>query len=180
MTAAIPDSIPAELVAGDTWSWTRSLGDYPAGTWTATVYFESSLGAFNVVGSSSGTMHSFTISAATSTAIVPGLYGWRLRATDGTTTTTVESGMVTVLVDPAKAGRTDVRSWARRTLDAVEAFLEGNASTAQASMSLAGRQISRWSITELTAWRDKLRGEVRAETDPANSGKGRDIKVRFS
>jgi len=180
MTAAIPNSLPSELVAGDTWSWTRDLGDYPADTWTATVYFEASQGAFSAAASASGTTHSFTIAAATTTTYVPGLYGWRLRVTDGTTTTTVESGMVTVLVDPAKAGKTDTRSWARRTLEAVEAFLEGNASTAQASMSVAGRQISRWSLTELAAWRDKLRGEIRAETSSAKGGKGRDIKVRFT
>lgn len=178
MTAAIPSTLPAELVAGDTWTWTRELADYPAGTWTATVYFEASQGTFNVVASASGTTQSFSIASATTSTCVPGDYGWRLRVTNGSTTTTVESGMVTVLVDPAKAGKVDVRSWARRTLDAIEAFLEGNASTAQASMSLAGRQISRWSLAELTTFRDKLRGEVRAESGSTN-GKGRDIKVRF-
>lgn len=180
MTAAIPDSIPKELIAGDTWSWTRSLGDHPAGTWTATVYFEATQGAFSIAGSASGTTHSFTIAAATTTTYAPGRYGWRLRVTDGSTTTTVESGMVEVLVDPAKAGKTDTRTWARKTLEAVECFLLGNASTAQASMSLAGRQISRWSIVELTAWRDKLRSEVKSEDQGSNAGRGRDIKVRFS
>lgn len=179
MTAAIPDSVPKQLIAGDTWTWARSLGDYPAGTWTATIYFESKDGAFNVVGSASGTMHSFTIAAGTTTGYVPSLYGWRLRVTDGSTTTTVENGMLEVLVDPAKAGKTDTRSWARRTLEAVECFLLGNASTAQASMSIAGRQISRWSLVELTAWRDKLRAEVNAESQSTNKGRGRDIRVRY-
>lgn len=180
VTAAIPDTVPKQLIAGDTWTWTRSLGDYPAGTWTATIYFESKDGVFSVAGSASGTTHSFTIAAATTTSYTPSLYGWRLRVTDGSTTTTVESGMLEVLVDPAKAGKTDTRTWARRTLEAVEAFLEGNASTAQASMSVAGRQISRWSLEELTKWRDKLKTEVASEDQGSSAGRGRDIKVRFA
>lgn len=179
MTAAIPDSIPKQLIAGDTWMWTRSLGDYPAGTWTATVYFEAMQGAFSVAASASGTTHSFTIAATTTTAYVPGRYGWRLRVTDGTTLTTFESGMVEVLVDPAKAGKVDTRSWAQRTLEAVESFLEGNASTAQASMSLAGRQISRWSLDELRAWHKDLESRVREEERAGSKGRGRDIRVRY-
>lgn len=178
MTASIPDSVPRELVAGDTWTWTRELGDYPAGTWTATVYFENKDGVFNVSGTASNTTHSFTIDATTSAAIKPGLYGWRLRVTDGSTTTTVENGMLDVLVDPAKAGRVDTRSWARRTLEAIEAFLEGNASTAQQSMSIQGRSLSRWSLPDLTAFRDKLKSEVATE-GPNKGGKGRTIKVRL-
>jgi len=179
MTAAIPDSVPKQLIAGDTWSWTRALGDYLAPGWVATIYFESKDGTFNVAGTASGTTHSFTIPAATTTGYAPSLYGWRLRVTDGVTTTTVENGMLEVLVDPAKAGKTDTRTWARKTLEAIECFLLGNASTAQASMSIAGRQISRWSLEELTKWRDKLRAEVNAEGQASNAGKGRDIRVRF-
>ena len=175
----VPSSLPAELVAGDTWQWTRDLADYPAGTWTATVYFESRFGVFSVVGSASGTTHSFTIAAATTTSYTPGRYGWRLRVTDGSTTATVESGFVEVLVDPAKAGRVDTRSWARRTLEAVEAFLEGNASTAQASMTLGGRQISRWSLEDLTKWRKDLQSEVKMEDQGSRAGAGRNLKVRY-
>jgi len=64
-------------------------------------------------------------------------------------------------------------------LDAVEAFLIGNASTAQASMTLNGRQISRWSLPDLTQWRDRLKAEVRIEEQGARAGVGRQIKVRL-
>lgn len=179
MTASIPESVPKELIAGDTWQWTRDLGDYPAGTWMATVYFENMDGVFNVVGIASGTMYSFTIAAATTTGYKPGRYGWRLRVTDGSTTTTVENGIVEVQIDPAKAGKTDTRSWARRTLEAIEAFLEGNASTAQQSMTIQGRSIARWSLTELTQWRSQLKAEVANEDQAGKAGRGRDIRVRF-
>lgn len=91
----------------------------------------------------------------------------------------VESGWVEVKPDPASSVKFDHRSWARRTLDAVEAFLEGNATTAQQSMSIAGRSISRWSIAELTQLRNDLRAEVRTEEQGSRAGLGRDIKVRY-
>jgi hypothetical protein len=180
MTAAIPSSVPTELIAGDTWQWTRDLADYPAGTWTATVYFENKDGVFNVTASASGTTHSFTIAAATTTGYKPGRYGWRLRVTDGTTTTTVENGLTEVQIDPAKAGKADTRTWARRVLDAIEATLEGRASSDQLAMSINGRSISRTPFSELMDARDRFRNEVRAQESPAGSGKGRDIKVRFT
>jgi hypothetical protein len=180
MTASIPSSIPVELVAGDTWSWTRDLGDFTADAWTATTYFENMDSVFQVTATASGLTHSFTIAAATTATYKPGRYGWRLRVTDGSTSTTVESGLVEVLVDPAKAGHHDTRTWARKTLEAIECFLLGNASTAQAAMSIQGRSISRWSLSELMKWRDQLRAEVRAEEAGSGAGSGRDIKVRFS
>lgn len=179
MTADVPAKVPAQLVAGDSWTWTREFTDYPASIWSATVFFENSDSVFQIAGVASGDTHSFTIPALTTTGYRPGRYGWRLRVTDGTTTTTVENGITEVLVDPAKAGRYDTRSWARRTLEAVEAFLEGNASTAQAAMSIQGRSISRWSLSELTKWREQLRAEVRTEESGSVLGRGRNIKVRY-
>ena len=173
-----PTDVPAELIAGDTWAWTRDLTDYPAGTWTATVYFINRDAAFNVAGSASGTTHSFSIAAATTATYKPGRYVWSLRVTNGSTTTTVDDGAVEVQPNPAGQAR-DTRSWARRTLEAVECFLAGNATTAQASMTIRDRSISRWSLKELQDWRDKLRGEVRAEEQGESAGLGRDIRVRF-
>lgn len=171
-------TVPSELIAGDTWAWSHSLADYPADTWTATVYFENQFQTFNAAGSASGSDHAFSIAAATTAAYKPGRYQWRLRVTDGTTVSTVASGWSEVKINPASAGARDVRSWARRTLEAVEAFLEGNATTAQASMALNGRSISRWSLAELTQWRSQLRQEVRTEEQGSRAGLGRNIKVR--
>jgi len=175
----IPSSIPSELIAGNTWQWERDYSDYPQPTWTATAYFENSAKTFNVAATASGTAHLFTIAAATSAGYPPGRYRVRVRVTDGSQVFIAESGWCDVEVDPAAAGTYDTRTPARKMLDAVEAFLIGNASTAQASMTLNGRQISRWSLPDLTKWRDQLRAEVRTEEQGSNAGLGRNIKVRF-
>ena len=175
----IPENTPSELTAGDTWRWTRDLADYPAGTWTLTYYFENRDDRFNAVASADGTTHSVSVAAATTADHKPGRYHWIARVTDGSIVETVESGWSEVLPNPATATKRDPRSWARRTLEAVEAFLEGNATTAQASVSIGGRSISRWSLPELTAFRNQLRQEVRTEEQGEQAGLGRDIRVRF-
>ena len=177
---SVPSTSPTELIAGNTWQWDRDYADFPQSTWIATAFFENQSKTFNVVATANGTAQRFTIAAATTATYPAGRYRLRVRVTDGSTVMIAESGWVDVEVDPAAAGVADPRSWARRTLDAIEAFLEGNASTAQQSMSVGGRTLSRWSLPELTQWRDKLRGEVRAEEQAENAGLGRNIKVRLS
>jgi hypothetical protein len=172
-------NLPSTLTAGDTWEWDAEYGDYPADTWTATAYFENSAESFSVASTADGTTHVFAALATATDDYKAGSYYVQVRVVSGAESYTVETGWVTVGADPASAVKVDHRSWARRTLDAVEAFLEGNATTAQQSMSIAGRSISRWSLAELLQFRSQLRGEVRTEEQGANAGLGRDIKVRY-
>jgi hypothetical protein len=179
---SIPENVPAALTAGDTWQWMRSLADYPAGTWTLTYYFENAYQKFSVAGVASGTDHSFTIAAATTAAYNPGRYKVRAQVVSGTTKYTLpdEEGWLDVERNPASSTAADPRSWARRTLDAIEATIEGRATQDQLAMSVAGRSISRIPPSELMDWRDRLRAEVRAEEQAENAGLGRNIRIRFA
>jgi hypothetical protein len=58
---------------------------------------------------------------------------------------------------------TDLRSQNRRTLDALNAMLEGKATRDQTSLSINGRSISRMSWPELLAARDNIARQVQAE-----------------
>lgn len=173
-------SIPRELVVGDSWSWRTDYADYPAGTWTATAYLGSSSAQITVPSTADGTTHVFSLSAAQTSLLSAGRYYARVRVVSGSDAYTVEAQWVDILPDPASQVLVDHRSWARRTLDAIEAFLEGNATTAQQSMQIAGRAISRYSLLELTAWRDKLRAQVALEEAGAQAGLGRDIRIRYA
>lgn len=172
--------IPSELVAGDSWSWTRELPDYPAPTWTATVYFESTHGNFNAPATASGMAHAFSILAATTGTKKAGDYRWSVRVTDGSEVVTAESGWVKVLANPAASGTSDPRSWARRTLEAVEATLEGRATDGQLAHTIKDRSVSRIPVPELMQIRDRLRQEVKTEEAGSNAGLGRIMKTRFS
>lgn len=174
----VPSQIPAELIAGNTWIWDRDYADYSSSSWTATAYFENQSKTFNVVGTAEGTAHRFSIAAATTATYPAGRYRVRVRVTDGSQVFIAESAWVVVQVDPAAAGTRDVRSWARRTLDELEACLEIFASTAQQSASVAGRSYARAELPSLIEWRDRLRSEVAGEESTGPGGR-RTIKLRF-
>jgi hypothetical protein len=168
-------TVPSTLTAGDTWEWTRDLADYPAGTWVLTYYLTMAGVSVPVVATADGTTHEVSVPAATTAAYTAGSYRWTARATSGSDAFTVEDGWVEVKPNPATS-KADPRSNSRQMLDALNCFLLGNATTAQASMSINGRALSRWPLEQLRAWRNELRQEVRSET---GGGSGRDIKARF-
>lgn len=180
------EQVPQELVSGDTWTWTRDLSsDYPAATWTGTYYFENRNKTFSAVASASGNIFSVTIAASTTAGYPAGRYRWRLVVTNASVRYTAESGLVEVLVDPAAAGVVEVRSHARRMLDAVEAALEDRATKDQMdllSVSLGSRSSSR-DIGKLLELRDKYKMEVKmeeaAEQIAAGLGNPRRIYTRL-
>ena len=65
----VPTGEPTELVAGDTWTWDRSLADYPAaGGWTLTYVFVNREQRFTIDSTAVGGVHRMTKTAAQSSA----------------------------------------------------------------------------------------------------------------
>lgn len=174
-----PEQVPAELIAGDTWEWTRDLSDYPAGTWSATWWFEKADKNFSVAGTASGATHAAAVTAATSGGYGVGRYRWRLSVTDGSARHTVEEGWLEVLPNPAADGNYDHRTHARRVLDAIEAVIEGRASQDQSSVSIGGRSLARTPIPDLLVLRDKYRAEAQSEANAERIAAGMPTKNRL-
>lgn len=172
---ATPEQVPSELYAGDTWLWTRELADYPAGTFTAAWYFEKADYSFSVSATASGVLFAASVAPGVSVAYRPGQYQWRLVVTrvSDSARFVVERGFITVQADPTAAGARDWRSHAQRTLEAIEAVIEGKATTDQQSMSIAGRSLARYSWAELTALHDRYKGLVATEEATARVADGR-------
>lgn len=180
-----PDQVPADLVAGDLWVWTRDLSsDYPAATWTGVWYFENAYKTFSVTATATGNVFNASIAAATSTTYLAGRYRWQFVVTSGVNRKTAETGWVDIAADPAAAGNLDRRSHSRKVLDALEATIEGRASNDQLSMSIAGRSISRTPMTELVTLRNTYRqfvaDEESADDVAAGLGSKRRVFVRLS
>lgn len=173
-------TVPANLVAGDTWSFALTDSEHSAPVWSANIYFENAAGSFSAASADDGENHSFVIAAATTATYAHGSYKWFIRVNDGTTLLTVAQGWIDIAPNPASSVAHDHRSFARKTLDDLETYLRTRAMTAQLSIAIRDRSISRDDIAELRAWRTELRNEVRAEQSAANGGKGRNIKVRFN
>ena len=175
----IATSLPSALVAGNTWVWDRDYAEYPATSWTATAYFEKAGKTFAVVAAASGSAHRFTAAAALTATYPHGHYRVRVRVTDGSQVFIPESAWCDVEVDPAASGTVDTRTWARRTLDNLLAFLEQNAATAQATISIADQNIGRWQLKELDDWRLRLERRVKDEELGSKAASSRNIKVRL-
>lgn len=182
MSAPIPYTEPARIVAGDTAKWIKALADYSAAdSWVLTYTLVTATNRYTFSASASGSDHLVSVPAATTLAWVADDYAIRGQVAKAGEVFTVFTGRVTV--DPAFGAAIDARSQLRRTLEAVEATLEGRASSAVAEYQIAGRSLKNIPLSELLALRDRMRMDVAREdaADRAAAGlgvKGR-ITVRF-
>lgn len=183
MAADIPSNEPETLRAGDTWKWTRSLSDWPASTWTLKYRAKNAAGGFEITAAASGNDFSVSVAAATTAAIAAGTYAW-IAWVEGNTPTekyTVDTGTWEVQAE-YRAGLASValddRSHARKVLDAIEAWIEGNDLSA-AEFSLGERRIKNIPIAELIKLRQRYLQEVAAEDARAALAKGEGIGKRI-
>lgn len=175
------EQVPAELFAGDAWSWSRELADYPATTHLATWYFENADQTFNVSATASGVKFVASATSATTADYRDGAYNWFLAVTEIATgaRTIAERGAATVLADPAASGTKDRRSLNRKTLDALEAVMAGKASNDQLQTSIEGYSISRMTWTELLKAHKRFKQLVAAEENEARIAAGKPTMRRI-
>lgn len=132
MTLNIPDT----LQAGDSVTWTDSLGDYPASTYTLK-YRLAGPQMIDITAAASVDDHVVTIAKTTTAEWTPGVYKWVAYVEAGSDSTTIATGQVEVLRDLRQAtGSYEARNFARRVYDALVAVAENRASKEQHSMTL--------------------------------------------
>lgn len=153
--------IPRELTAGDAWSWTDSLSDYPAPTWVLTYYFRGPK-TFNKAATASGANHVTSLDA-TESDVQHGAYSWQARAVNGTNKVTVGAGRLTVKPNLANVS-VDHRSFNQRCLDDLEAVIASGMQTAdQQSYTIGGRSQAFRDWDEVLAMKDKFAMKVAGE-----------------
>lgn len=181
--ADIPTIEPTTANAGDTWRWTRTLADYPASAgWALSYTLINAAAKITINASASGDDHAVTVSAATTAGYAAGSYDWRARVSKAGEVYTVGEGRITVR--NAFGGATfDARTHARKTLEAIEAVIEGRASSEVSYYMIGNRQLRYLTPAELLTLRDKYRAEVAREDAAAAVAAGlpdkRRVFVRF-
>ena len=182
--ADIPTNEPAELRAGDTWKWTRSLADYPASAWTLKYRFKSPTAGFEITATTSGNDYAITVAAATTAAYAAGTYTWIAWVEGGTAEKyTVDTGIMAVDADYRSGTATaslDDRSHARKTLAAIESWIESR-NPGVAEYEIAGRRMKYISIAELLKLRQSYKTEVAAEeaAEAIRNGLGTSRRIQF-
>lgn len=183
MSDNIPTAEPAALAAGDTAKWQRTLPSYPAGAgWVLSYTLVSAAQRYTFQATAQGDDHLVSVPAGTTATWVAGTYTWRARVSLAGEVFTVGQG--TLVVRPGFASATDGRSHARKTLDAIEAVIEGRASSAVLEYSIAGRQLRYMPVEQLLTLRDRYRAEVLREEQAQRAAAGlpdrRRVYVRFA
>lgn len=140
-------SIPDSLNSGDQWEWTVTNGNYPASAgWVMAYVLINATSKINVTCSASGDNHVVDFDAS---SVEPGSYQYQQYFTLSGERKTADSGFVDVKPDFSVETVYDGRSHVKKTLDAIEANIEGVASKSQQSYSIEGRSLSRYSMEEL-------------------------------
>lgn len=177
-----PTSLPAQLYAGDTATWSRSFGDYSsADGWTL---------KYTIIGST-GTPYSFTAAAQADGSFLvtvdasatadwsPGRYRITEYVESGGQRFTLNNAPITIIAQLAGAtGGVDMRSHARKMLDAIEAYLEARTPTTM-MIIIDGKRLEHYPLPEILAMRDKYRIEVLRENQLAGGAPAPRLLVRF-
>lgn len=174
MAATVPTTEPTQLRAGDTWSWSRSFSDYPAGTWTLAYSLLNSSGKISITAAADGTDYLVTVAASSTANYTAGTYSGVARVTSGAESYTVWQGSIEVLPNLAAAPSFDDRTHARKMLEAIEAALESRASSSQVDLiqsAIGDRQVMR-KPELLIKLRDTYKLEVASEEAAARLAQG--------
>ena len=185
-----PTQEPDTLVVGDRWVWRRDdlVSDYPLDEYALEYRFtEDSTGntnAFNIAATEAESTYLVEIASAVTASLTAGDYQWAafiIRSSDNQRVV-IDQGRTEILPNLQNT-TADLRSHAKKVLDAIEAVLENRASQDQMSYSIAGRSLSRMSIDDLMTFRNRYRAEYLREIKLARiknkQDSGNTIKVRF-
>jgi hypothetical protein len=166
---------PTSLRAGDTWKWKRSdLTDYPSPTWTLRYEFKNATANFEIIAAQDGSTTAFavTVAMATTAAYSAGKYSWVAFVTNGTERYTVDSGTFEVAKDYGDNLAFDGRTHARKTLESINAVIEGRASRDQQEYSIGDRTLKRTPMADLIMLQTRYSRLVAAEENEARLANG--------
>ena len=180
MTIDTSNTEPVSIIPGDTVKWTRAFADFPASAgWALSYELLNAQRRYEIAATADGNAYRVVVSAQTTQGYASGSYAWRARITNADEVYTVGSGRLTV--EPSFEAARDARSHARRTLEALEAVIEGRADSNTAEYEINGRRLKYTAMPELLAMRTRYQREVAFEDAKAGAGKGVSgrIMVRF-
>jgi hypothetical protein len=186
-----PTQEPDELVIGDRWVWRRDdlVLDYPLSAYALSYEFHEDSGGggshkFTINATEADDSYLVEVSSSTTAGYNDGDYVWYAFITRSSDSqrVSVDEGRTTIVKNFANTNA-DLRSHAKKVLDAIEAVIENRATVDQSSFSIAGRSLSRMTIEELLLLKNRYKSEYLKEIKSArikNKQKsGNTIEVKF-
>lgn len=175
--------IPSQIQAGDTLELEYSNANYPASTWAITGYLRGqSIADISFI--ADGDNHTATVTAATTALWTAGVYQYSIVAAKGAEKVTIETGYASVLsaissiFSPASNA-----SHVKKVLDAIEATIEGSASSDQLRVKINNRELEKMSLLDLYRFRQMYKAEyaqeLRANGLATGLQSGNQVRVRL-
>lgn len=155
MARTIPTTEPTQLIAGDSWEWDRTLGDYPPddgwelsyvlrGNTDLTIAFDDAAGPV----SADAGVFEVRVPPATTATVLPGTYRLVGQVDDGTDRFVVYDATLTVEQNPATV--VDSKTQAEIDLASVQSAIAARLAGDQPeSYTINGREIQRIPLAEL-------------------------------
>lgn len=176
MAITLPTTEPARVRAGDTVAWTKALADYPASAgWVLHYRGVNPVGKFDIIASAEGDSHRVSVAPADSATWTAGEYTLIAWVDDGTDRVTLPTSRITVLPNlAAVAAGYDVRSQAKKMLDAIDAALLSLSSGERLAVIEAectNRRI-KYDFTGLMRLRNLYAAQVNAEEAAERAARG--------
>ena len=148
--ASTPTTEPAAITAGDSFTWHKTLADYPAGTWTLKYRFINAAGKIDITATASGTDHLVSVTPTTSAAYTAGDYTWTAYVEKTGYRVTVATGTIEVKPNIAALTTLDARTDAAIIVDqlmaAYKTYTASNGNVAE--YEIAGRRMKYRSAAE--------------------------------
>jgi hypothetical protein len=173
----------AQLVAGDTWTWSIADLDYDPSVYTLKYFFRGP-GKLDLTSTADDTAFSVEATALQTGALPAGDYVWQAAIYDagGDRVAELARGSVEILENIEKrAEGTDGRTWVKRTLDAIRACLGKTASREENEYQVNGRMLKFRSSRELLDLEREFarRYDQELEASGQKQGTDRQVFVRF-
>jgi hypothetical protein len=182
---------PTEIIAGDTLTWQRAFGDYPASLgWTLSYVLNSPTSRIVVSSddiTANGNGFAIAIPSSETKDWAPGNYQWlaivQLPAADPAPAMrrTVALGRVIIAFDLLDAtAPQDTRTKNEIALDNIDAMLANTASSGVEEYTINGRMLRRYTLAELRELRSDFASRVRQErADRGEYQRSRTVAVHF-
>ena len=177
-----PTEVPDELQLGDFWAWKKDnlATDYPTADYSLSYEFNLIDGATasNFTLTATESNDEYIISTSDTGSYAKGEYNWvsYITRTSDAARVKIAEGYIEIQDNYATTSAS-VRSHAKIVLDAVKAVIENRATMDQSSMSIAGRSLSRMSISELYELKDRAQRDFNAEVKKAAIKNGKSSKT---
>lgn len=173
-------NFPESFIQGDSLKFEVSNSDFKASEdWSLSYELVGATSTITITSTVDGDGFKIDVSSTTTAGYATGLYTvYEIFSNLDGSRNTNEVSQTTILLNPVGATASDQRTHNQRTLDAIEAVIEGRATVDQESYSIAGRSLTRMSIGDLMKFRDRYREYVLREQ--GNKFVGRKILPRFT